>query len=163
MRLVAATDADRAFVARVWRAVAPRYEPLLPGAFEAEARAVERQGLSSRYETLLLDGADGPVGFAGLATLTPRHAYLAQLYLLPERQRVGHGSEALRLLEGRVPVTTEALVLHVHRDAGWARRFYEKNGYGLVAADEDGSRAWAGGLLAGWTPASTLLLGRALR
>lgn len=142
--------------------MAPLYDPLLPGAFDHEAQVVERFGLSTRYETLLLDAGGTRVGFAGLTRLRPGTAYLAQLYLLPQHQRHGHGTAALRLLETCWPETAE-LVLHVHREALWARAFYLRCGYGVWAADETAGRAWGDGVLAGWTPPGTELLGRHLR
>jgi len=162
VRLLPAVDGDRDFVASVWRAVAPLYDPLLPGAFAYEARIVERRGLSSRYDTLLVHAGEARIGFAGITRLRPRTAYLAQLYVLPAWQRQGHGAAALRQLETWVPDADE-LVLHVHRQASWARAFYARQGYDVWAADEPASRTWGDGVLAGWTPPATLLLGRRWR
>lgn len=57
-------------------------------------------------------------------------ALIRHAYVLPTVQRRGIGSAVLSYLEG---LTDKMLLVGTWRDALWAIRFYEKNGYRLVS------------------------------
>lgn len=148
--LIPATAADAPFVATVARDAIPLYDRLLPGAFERFAAKVEREGLPPAYRVSLVRLDGRPVGFAGLdATLPGGVVYLAALYLAEVERRRGVGGAALEAIAASaIAAGAEELVLIVHRDATWARAFYEARGFLFVTDDPAALRAYAAGALA---------------
>lgn len=149
-RLRPAVLADNAFIRRVFAASLPRYQPLMPGSFEANLANIDI--LTARGLDFNATGLDGWIvvgekdaGLAGVGLLNPRQAYLAALYLLPEYQRQGLGGAALDLLENHYARRgcSEMLML-VHARADWAQAFYAGRGYRIVGTRDTEIVAYAG-------------------
>jgi len=90
---------------------------------------------SVAYHWITADGekigflATGPISAGGPCSLH-------KCYLLPERQRSGHGSAALELLASLVSTAgVTSLELRVNRDNTQAIAFYRKNGFEIYAED----------------------------
>jgi hypothetical protein len=60
-------------------------------------------------------------------------ALIRHAYVRTQRRKQGIGTILLHHLEG---LTTKPILIGTWADAGWAIRFYEKNGYRLVSAEE---------------------------
>ena len=80
-------------------------------------------------------GWDGPAGLSGVMGLQPlagvtliRHAYVD-----PNRQGRGIGRDLLRQL---MAATSQPVLVGTWAAATWAIRFYQRNGFALVGADE---------------------------
>lgn len=161
--------ADNALIKACFAAALPRYQALMPGSFEANLANMDiltEKGLgfnATGLEGWILSAAGNEVGFAGIGLLNPSQAYMAALYLLPDQQRRGYGQAALDQLEPHYAgLGCCEMLLLVHRDAGWARDFYLRAGYRLIAAQPEAIIAHAGERLAHLLEPDLLLLGKAI-
>lgn len=130
------TRADTPFICRVFRAALPLYETLMPGILEANIanlETLESLGLSfaaTGLEPHIFEHQGEAFGFSGVGILNPQQAYLATFYLLPEHQRQGWGSQALRLLcQLYAAQGFSEMLLQAHQQAPWAIDFYVRNGF----------------------------------
>jgi len=104
-----------------------------------------------------------PVGFLGLAALTPEITYMVALFFLPEYRGRELGTEVLQTLEKNLPDKgVRELILLVHRQADWAIGFYRKNGYSVLAETEEAMTAYAGGEMKKWLMPGFILMGKRL-
>ncbi len=84
---------------------------------------------NSRY-VLLYDSLDAPLGFLGFEHhYEPLTTKLHRIYLLPESQGKGVGSEALRFLKKQSLDSGDSrIILNVNKNNG-AKSTYERNGF----------------------------------
>ena len=160
---------DNAFIRSLFAAALPLYSELMPESFAANLENMDiltEKGLD--FNATGLDGwiieAEGiPVGFAGLGPLNPRQAYMAALYFLPAQQRRGFGSQALGRLEAHyLTQGFDEILLLVHQQADWARNFYTREGYRLLAQDPSVMLAHAGERLLHLIEPDLVLMGKDL-
>jgi ribosomal protein S18 acetylase RimI-like enzyme len=130
------TQADTAFICRVFRAALPLYQNLMPGILEANIANLETMdtlGLSfaaTGLEPHIFEHRGQAFGFSGVGILNPQQAYLATFYLLPEHQRKGWGGQALRILcQLYAAQGFSEMLLQAHQQAPWALNFYIGQGF----------------------------------
>lgn len=130
------TPADTLFMCSVFRAALPLYQDLMPGILEANIanlETLESMGLSfaaTGLEAHIFEHQGQAFGFSGTGILNPEQAYLATFYLLPEHQRHGLGTQALKLLcQLYAAQGFRTLLLQAHQRAPWAINFYLRNGF----------------------------------
>lgn len=79
---------------------------------------------------------------AGWCSRAARRAYIPYLFVAPEMQRMGLGSMLLRRMESLMELEGAARVyLETPADNVPAVRFYEKQGYHILALRQDGNAA----------------------
>ena len=127
-----ATVAEAASVARLLDAFNREFHTPTPGVASLTERLL---GLLGRDDVIAFLTGDPPVGVA-LLTLRPNVWYegpvalLDELYVAPERRRLGLGSELLAAAERAARLRgAEALEINVDGEDSDARRFYERHGF----------------------------------
>jgi ribosomal protein S18 acetylase RimI-like enzyme len=161
IEIISAVPDDRSFMAQVMRSVIPLYEPIMPGAFERQALRFERDGLPRTYNVSIIRLDGQPIGFVGLASLTPEITYLAGLYLLPEYQRKGYGTKVINIVVDSLSQKgVKEVILLVHQKAYWAINFYVKNGFRIITSNEDEIRTYANSTMERYVISSTILMGK---
>ena len=128
-----ATSADSKFAFQVWKAaMQPYIEATWGWDDEWQCRRQQEEFTALPYQIIEADGQ--PIG-----TLVIKHAldhiYLSGLYLLPEHQRLGHGSRILEELLAERRTHNLPIRLRVLKVNPQARRLYERLGF--VAIDEE--------------------------
>ncbi|MCA1597184.1 MAG: GNAT family N-acetyltransferase [Chloroflexi bacterium] len=130
--LRAATAADSEFVFRVWKATMQRYVEATWGWDESSQR--QRQQEEFCASTCRIIEAHGrPVGTL-IVNRRENCVYLSGLYVLPEHQGQGLGSQVLQGLFTDAKRNQLPIRLRVLKVNSGARRLYERNGF--VATDE---------------------------
>lgn len=131
---------DHTSIYAIFEAMLPQYQKIMPGSFEANLenlRRLQARGLDFSATGLtgyLIQDDHRTVGFTAIGPLNARQAYLSAFYLLPEHQRKGYGKAALRDLETHYArLRFQEILLLVHKEAQWARTFYEQMGYKHIA------------------------------
>ncbi|HEY9841032.1 MAG TPA: GNAT family N-acetyltransferase, partial [Candidatus Obscuribacterales bacterium] len=160
---------DNAFIRSLFAAALPLYSELMPESFAANLENMDiltEKGLDFNATGLdgwIIETEAGPVGFAGIGPLNPRQAYMAALYFLPTQRRRGFGSQALGRLEAHYQNQGFGeILLLVHQRADWARNFYTREGYRLLAEDAMAMLAHAGERLLHLIEPDLVLMGKDL-
>ncbi|MBN1549839.1 GNAT family N-acetyltransferase [bacterium] len=152
---------DAPFLAHVCRSSIPLYDTIMPGVFEQLALRFQGGWLPKTYDLFIVLDDDKPCGMLGTVQLTPSIKYLVALYLLPEFQRKGIGSQVIEFVNSRsYSEGIKELLLMVHKDAFWAIQFFQKNGFELLAAEDDDMSTYASALLKNWMLFSFILMQR---
>ena len=127
-----ATNADRDFAFQVWKAAMQQYIEATWGWDEASQRQRQQEEFDvAIYQIVKIAGQS-----AG-TLIIKRHAdhlYLSVLYLLPEHQGQGIGSQVLASLLAEARAQGKTVRLRVLRVNPQARRLYERMGF--VVTDE---------------------------
>ena len=138
------SDEDKMEIFRVINEAARKYknripedcysEPYMPlSKLEEEMRKMQFYGYIK----------DELVGVVGLQYLSDYDVFLIRhLYVLPEFQRRGIGTELLKFGIAKSP--TSRIYVGTWRDADWAIRFYEKNGFVNLGNDRELLRKYWG-------------------
>lgn len=135
-RMIAADGAAVQQVAQVtWTRT---YQGIIPAQVQAEflRRAYADAMLQQRMRQnvfLVAERARTIVGFVDLCHVEPGLAELAAIYVLPEAQGAGVGSQLLEAGLGALP-EVRRLRLDVERDNQIGRRFYEAKGFAISGA-----------------------------
>lgn len=133
-----ATGADYGFLYDLMAATMKEYVAAIWGWDEAWQRARFREKFSeTAWRIIVADGFD-----AGAVALEerPGETYLAYLYVLPDFQGWGIGTEVVRSVQKKAARRNEPVTLNVLRSNVGARRLYERLGFQTV--DEDNERAF---------------------
>lgn len=129
--------ADIAF--RAWEA---GILPLLteqPGIRDAEQRRLA-QAVSDTMSRIIVAEADGIV--VAWCSRSARRAYIPYLFVMPEMQGRGFGTLLLRRMESLLELEgAERVQLETPADNVRAVRFYERQGYRILALRPDGLAA----------------------
>jgi 2-amino-4-hydroxy-6-hydroxymethyldihydropteridine diphosphokinase len=129
--------ADIAF--RAWEA---GILPLLteqPGMREAEQKRLT-QAVAEQIARVIVAEVDGIA--VGWCSRSARRAYIPYLFVMPELQGHGLGSMLLRRMESMLELEgAERVHLETPADNVRAVRFYEKQGYRILALRPDGRAA----------------------
>ncbi|WP_193335997.1 GNAT family N-acetyltransferase [Devosia beringensis] len=116
--------------------------PLLtprPGLREAERYRLT-QVVAETLNRIIVAEVDGIV--VGWCSRAARRAYIPYLFVMPELQRNGLGSMLLRRMESMLELAgAERVHLETPADNVPAVRFYEKQGYRILALRPDGRDA----------------------
>ena len=116
--------------------------PLLdqyPGMREAERQRLT-QVVAETLRRIIVAEVDGIV--VGWCSRAARRAYIPYLFVMPELQRNGLGSALLRRMESMLELAGASRVhLETPADNVPAVRFYEKQGYRILALRTDGRDA----------------------
>lgn len=130
-----ATPADGGFAFHVWKAAMQPYIENTWGWDDDWQRQRQQEEFSSSPYQVIEAGGQ-PLGTL-IVRHSPDHIYLSGLYLLPEHQRLGHGSYILAglLAEGQahhLPVRLRVLKVNPQ-----ARRLYERLGFVAVSEEDN--------------------------
>ena len=129
-----ANSEDIGIIAKVCRRTSSLYDPIIPGSFEKQATRYEEQGLPSQYEISIIRSDGMGIGFLGEKQLNDKVFYLVAIYLLEEYQGKGYGREVFdQLLQQLEKTDSERIILLVHKEAKWAKGFYDKLGFDIIA------------------------------
>jgi GNAT superfamily N-acetyltransferase len=141
-KIVAATEADLAKIARLAGVIWPAHYPGIISSEQIEYMLAKMYSLDTlreeilqrgiRYELLLV--GDEPAGFAAHGpTDQPKIFKLHKIYLLPECQGHGLGSLLLRHCESEVrQLGADRLMLTVNKRNAKAMAAYQRNGFTLT-------------------------------
>lgn len=127
-----ATDADRDFAFQVWKAAMQQYVEATWG--WNEASQLQRQQEEFDVATYQIVKIAGQSAGTLITKHHPDHLYLSGLYLLPEHQRQGIGSQVLASLLAEARVQDKIIRLRVLKQNSQAQRLYERMGF--VVTDE---------------------------
>ncbi len=127
-----ATVTDRDFAFQVWKAAMQQYVKATWG--WNEASQLQRQ--QEEFDVVTYQIVRIAEQSAGTLIIKrhPDHLYLSGLYLLPEYQRQGIGSQVLASLLDEARVQSKIIRLRVLKVNPQARRLYERMGF--VVTDE---------------------------
>ena len=143
-----ANPEDSGFFAKIMRSNIPLYDPIMPGAFEKYAAFIEVQGIPKTYFSEIIEFNNLPVGIIGTIKLTEKICYLLAFYLFRDVQGKGIGKTALRTLTHRLKKDGFThMILLAHKEADWARQFYEKNGFVCISEESAEIEAYKEGIL----------------
>lgn len=110
------------------------YDPIMPGAFQKYAASIATHGMPTTYDVNMIQYEGEVVGFIGTIHVKDHMIYLLAFYLLSAYQRKGIGKTIIEeLITNYKSKQISEIVLLVHKDAHWARRFYEKNNFKCVS------------------------------
>lgn len=158
-----ATTDDLSFLATVCRSVASLYDPIMPGAFEKQAKKYETQGLPAYYNIFVVETDNKPFGFIGLKDIDEEVTYMVALYFLMDQQRQGLGRKTInQLVDTLSKRGIKEIVLLVHKDAYWAVNFYKNNGFETVTEDLEEIKKYADSRMEAFALPSTILMKKML-
>lgn len=137
IRIYPATDKDIKDLARIMRSNIEIYHPIMPGAFQKYATYFEEYGVPNTYDVEMIELDGSTIGFIGTIKITDDSIYLLALYLMREYQNKGIGKKIIDdLIHSYSAENRKEIVLLAHKNATWACKFYEKNGFELISMDE---------------------------
>lgn len=170
LTLTPARFEDHATIYAIFEAMLPQYQRIMPGSFEANLenlRRIQAKGMDFSATGLtgyMIQTPKATVGFAAVGPLNARQAYLSAFYLLPIYQRQGLGAQALQDVERHYArLQFQEILLLVHREATWARTFYQKMGYKTLAEHTLAIVQYAGQGIAHLIEPGLILMGRSLK
>ena len=122
---------------RAWESGILPILPDRPGLRENERRRLE-QAASDQLERIIVAEVDGVLG--GWCSRSARGAYIPYLLVAPEFQGMGLGSALLQRMEAMLELRGATRVqLETPADNLSAVRFYQRQGYRILAMRADGS------------------------
>lgn len=143
IKLRKATDTDLEFIAYVCKSNSILYDSIMPGAFLKQADKYLNSGLPNSYEMFICEDYDKKIGFLGTKIVNHDTTYLVALYLNYELQRDGYGKKIITALVNQIKSESfKKIILLVHKDAYWAKSFYEKVGFNYLSNEEDFIRGY---------------------
>lgn len=170
LTLTPARFEDHATIYAIFEAMLPQYQEIMPGSFEANLenlRRIQAKGMDFSATGLtgyMIQTTQSTVGFTAVGPLNGQQAYLSAFYLLPQYQRQGLGALALQDLERHYArLHFQEMLLLVHREASWARTFYQKMGYKTLAEHTLSIVQYAGQGIAHLIEPGLILMGRSLK
>lgn len=148
INLRVANNSDLEFIAHVCRSNSVLYDPIMPGAFNKQAEKYLSGGLPKSYDMFICEEVDKKIGFLGTKSLTKSTTYLVALYIDFDIQRFGYGKKIMEsLLADLKSNNVDKLILLVHKDAMWAKSFYERVGFAYISDEEDVIKNYDNGIL----------------
>ncbi|GEM_PF-1399708 len=154
---------DRVFMAEVLRSVIPQYEPIMPGGFQKWSNQIESAPLPDFIKTELILNEKQKLGFIATVRITEGIHYLMMLYFLPAHQRLGYGKTVLNSLYDRLKREGQhELILLVNQQADWAIDFYQKNGFKIIAREQNAIEAYCDSKMKPFFVPGTLLMGKTI-
>lgn len=130
-----ADNPDTDFLAKVCLDAAKKYDSILPGAFEKQAKKYNRDGLPTKYQVRTIISNSTQIGFLGFKEISQSTEYIVGLYLLSKYQNLGFGQKVLAEFEKFCQ--KKQILLLVHQSADWAISFYKKNGFIIVGTTKE--------------------------
>jgi len=150
---------DDVLLSKVCLSNAELYEPIMPGVFVKQAEKFLKKGLSTSYDTQIIELNHEGIGFIGHKQLSEDHIYLAALYIFRDLQGQGFGQDVMnQLIKGAENAGVKEILLLVHEDATWAKNFYLKYGFAVVDTQESIIKTYADGLLEDYYLPHTVLM-----
>lgn len=148
INLRSAKDKDRSILSDTCISVAPLYEEFMPNAFKNQAEKFMERGLSTSYDTVIIENDNDEIGFVGTKKLNEHIVYLVACYIHSDFQNKGLGSLGIKYLKNSLKeLHTKEIVLLVHKKAVWAQQFYLKNGFVIVSYDKDQILSYDNGIM----------------
>ncbi len=148
IKIYSATDQNVVDLARIMRSNIEIYDAIMPGAFQRYAMHLEACGIPSTYKVEMIECDGDVVGFMGTIEIDDDRVYLLALYLMKEHQKKGLGRVIVdKMIRSYQLDNRKEIVLLAHKDATWACRFYEKNGFKLVSRDEKEIKRYSNGIM----------------
>jgi len=158
-----AKDKDRSILSDICISVAPLYEAFMPHAFKNQAKRFMERGLSSSYDTFIIENNNVAIGFIGTKKLNEHTLYLVACYIHSDFQNKGFGSLVMEYLISYLKeLHTKEIVLLVHKKAVWAQQFYLKNEFVMVSDDRDQILLYDNGIMRNDYLDSTVLMSHKL-
>jgi len=161
INLRSAKDKDLSILSDTCISVAPLYEAFMPNAFRNQAEKFMERGLSSCYDTFIIENDNDAIGFIGTKTLSDQTVYLVACYIHSDFQNKGFGSMVIENLKNSLKeLHTKEIVLLVHKKAVWAQQFYLKNDFMIVSDDRDQILSYDNGIMGNDYLENTVLMSR---
>jgi len=143
-----AKDKDKSILSDTCISVAPLYEAFMPHAFKNQAERFMERGLSSSYDTFIIENDKRAIGFVGTKVLSEQTLYLVACYIHSDFQNKGLGSLVIEyLISSLKELHIKEIVLLVHKKAVWAQQFYLKNGFMVVSDERDQIISYDNGIM----------------
>lgn len=141
------TIKDREILALICESNIELYDSIMPGAFLKQAKKF-RKNLPQKYNILIIELQDKVIGFIGVLTLSKESIYLVALYLHKNYQRKGLGTLILNKLKEKYRNEKfEEIILLVHKMAYWAKEFYIKEKFEIIANTQLKIQKYKNGLI----------------
>ncbi len=154
---------DSELLAQVYESNSALYDPIMPGAFTKQAEKFRLKGINTGYDISIIENNVEKLGFLGTLKLNQGKIYLVALYLLEEFQRSGISQKTIDLLvQQSESHDINEIMLLVHSEASWAINFYQKNGFELIATNEQDIKNYDSGILEKLCIGNTYLMTRTI-
>lgn len=131
-----AEESDQSFLGEVCLSAHKLYEPFMGNTFIKQANKYQ-DALPSGYHIYIIEEGTKPLGFVGYKRREEKTMYITAFYLLDRYYGQGYGAAAMDYLVKQFQLShMEEILLEVHKQADWAKRFYAKQGFTKVSEKE---------------------------